>query len=533
MALPKEPRQKMINIMYLVLTAILALNVSSEILNAFKTMDESFNNSNAGLKSRSEKLIADFDKDAKEKFPDKVAIWKPRAEKIRDISNELYSHIEKLKADLKKEAGQKVPNGEFKEDDLEATTRLFLNETKDEKKVKQLTKGEELYNLLSKYKEDLKKIDPSIAQQIKTNFPDYLKIPTLYNKDVEEQFKKMTPSQQWANIYFHMTPSIAALAILSKFQNDIRNNEAFLIEYCYSSVYSVFMPLPSFDVVAGTSSSIVKVNDEVVITAGLGAYNKDSKPVISIDGANVPLGPDGQAVYKLIASSPGEYTKRVTISYVDPATGKTETKSKDVKYSVGTSSGLAVSFDYTRVFYEGIENQLTINSGADAGKIKISFTGGINANKVRDGVFQIVPPTGSAGTTTTMTVTDGKLTTTQNIKIKAVPDPLVQVGGKSYGTISKATLAGFTGAFTKMTDFIYDGPKDYTQSVASFAVVFSGAGYPTPVGIQNNSPYFNEAVLAQFKNCQSGTSILIGNISVSKPGGGTKQIEKSVSFLIK
>ena len=533
MALPKEPRQKMINIMYLVLTAILALNVSSEILNAFKTIDESFVKSNDGLKGRSEKIIADFELDAKTKFPEKVAIWKPRAEKIRDISNDLYSKLERLKSDLKKEAGQKVPNGEFKEDDLEATTRLFLNDNDDGKKEKKLTRGEELYELLSNYKKDLNNIDPTIALQVKSDFPDYLRIPTLYNKDFADQIKNMTPPQQWSNIYFHMTPSIAALAILSKFQNDIRNTEAKLIEYCYSSVYSVFMPLPSFDVVAGTSSSIVKVNDEVVITAGLGAYNKDSKPVITIDGASVPLGPDGQAVYKLVASSPGEYTKRVTISYIDPATGKSETKSKDVKYSVGTSSGLAVSFDYTRVFYEGIDNQLTINSGADASKIKISFTGGTTVNKVRDGVFKVVPPPGSANTTTVMTVTDGKLSTTQTIKIKAVPDPLVQVGGKSYGTISKSTLSGFTGAFTKMTDFIYDGPIDYSQSVTSFAVVFSGAGYPTPVAIQNNSATFNGEVFNQFKNCQTGTSILIGNIYVTKPGGGTKSIDKSVSFLIK
>ena len=71
MALPKEPRQKMINIMYLVLTAILALNVSSEILNAFKTIDDSFSKSNDGLKVRSAKLIADFDAEQNAQFADK------------------------------------------------------------------------------------------------------------------------------------------------------------------------------------------------------------------------------------------------------------------------------------------------------------------------------------------------------------------------------------------------------------------------------------------------------------------------------
>jgi hypothetical protein len=69
MSLPKEPRQKMINIMYLVLTAILALNVSSEILNAFKTFDDSFGKSNIALRARSEKLIGDFDAEQNKSVP--------------------------------------------------------------------------------------------------------------------------------------------------------------------------------------------------------------------------------------------------------------------------------------------------------------------------------------------------------------------------------------------------------------------------------------------------------------------------------
>jgi len=108
MALPKEPRQKMINIMYLVLTAILALNVSSEILNAFKTIDEGFAKSNSGLKERSTNIINGFDApENMEKYPDRIAVWKPKAERVRDLSDSIYDYIEMLKSDLKKESGQK------------------------------------------------------------------------------------------------------------------------------------------------------------------------------------------------------------------------------------------------------------------------------------------------------------------------------------------------------------------------------------------------------------------------------------------
>lgn len=62
MALPKEPRQKMINLMYLVLTALLALNVSSEILNAFKTVDRSLQNANAIVDKKDDDIMKSFQK---------------------------------------------------------------------------------------------------------------------------------------------------------------------------------------------------------------------------------------------------------------------------------------------------------------------------------------------------------------------------------------------------------------------------------------------------------------------------------------
>ena len=261
MALPKEPRQKMINIMYLVLTAILALNVSSEILNAFKTIDDSFLKSNDGLKARSAKLISDFDAEQNAQFADKIVIWKPRAQKVRDLSDSAYEYIEMLKSDLKKESGQKVPNGEFKEDDLEASTRMFLNGKEGQ------TKGEQLYEMLSKYKASLTAIDISLAKQV-SNLPEFTNVPKSYNKDDAKLLANMKPAQKWANTYFHMTPTVASLAILSKFQNDIRNSQTNLIEFCYSQISSVSLPIDQFAVISSPNATVVMSGDEGAITAG-------------------------------------------------------------------------------------------------------------------------------------------------------------------------------------------------------------------------------------------------------------------------
>jgi gliding motility-associated protein GldM len=132
MALPKEPRQKMINIMYLVLTAILALNVSAEILEAFKTVDLSLQGSSTNLSNANNMLYKSFqDKLKDEQYKDQAAIWQPKAEKAKALSANMYQYLEDLKLKLKKEAqltmkevdGKQVED--FKEDNLDASTRLF------------------------------------------------------------------------------------------------------------------------------------------------------------------------------------------------------------------------------------------------------------------------------------------------------------------------------------------------------------------------------------------------------------------------
>ena len=121
MSLPKEPRQKMINIMYLVLTALLALNVSSEILNAFKTIDQSLSNANIIIQKKNDDILKSLQKKlADPKTAEKAAIWAPMADKAHALSDAIYNHIQTLKQDLKVESRLKKVDGKvvFNEDDL-------------------------------------------------------------------------------------------------------------------------------------------------------------------------------------------------------------------------------------------------------------------------------------------------------------------------------------------------------------------------------------------------------------------------------
>ncbi|MEO7532141.1 MAG: gliding motility protein GldM, partial [Sediminibacterium sp.] len=421
MSLPKEPRQKMINIMYLVLTAILALNVSAEILNAFKTVDQSLNTASSIIDKKNGDIFKSFQRKLDDpKTHEKAAIWMPKAEQARKLSEDMYAYIDGLKAELKKESGEKMVEGklEYKEDDLEASTRMFV-----EKPPIGKDKGKELHDRLEKYKQDMMAIDPSIAKEVGPTLPLDL-TPIKSNNELI--------NKEWAAGYFHMTPTVASITILSKFQNDVRNSEAQVVEFCHKEIGEVEVIYDEFQAFAGTSSQYLMPGEELVVTAGVGAFSKAARPSITIDGASIPLKADGSAEYKTTVGNSGAFSKKVRIAFVKPD-GTTSTVEKEIKYTVGVPSGLVVSTDKTRVFYQGLPNPLSVTGGGGDEKVKVSITGaGVSSSKASPGQYIVTCENlGSA----TVEATDGKSTQKITIPIKAVPLPLATVGGKAGGVL--------------------------------------------------------------------------------------------------
>src|SRR5882757_8540814 len=142
MSLPKEPRQKMINMMYLVLTALLALNVSTEVLEAFKTVDKSIQTSNKAIDGKNAVIFAAFkDEASNPQTAAKAAIWSPKADKVHQLALGMSTYVNGLKQTLKNRSGLKVEDGkeDFKEDDLDGPTKLFTEEDEGVKLYDKMT----------------------------------------------------------------------------------------------------------------------------------------------------------------------------------------------------------------------------------------------------------------------------------------------------------------------------------------------------------------------------------------------------------
>ena len=516
MSLPKEPRQKMINMMYLVLTALLALNVSAEILNAFKTVDRSLMIASGVAEQKNQEIFKSFK--AKLEDPtsrEKAAIWEPKAQQAKKISDELYNYIETLKSELKKESGLKTVDGkeEFKEDDLDAGTRLLVQRAPEGK-----GKGKELFEKLKAYKDQLLSIDPEMKKEIEVGLPLDLTIPPTSSE---------AGKSDWSYAYFHMTPTIAAITILSKFQNDVRNSESKAVEFCHKQIGQVEIIYDQFQAFAGTNTQYLMPGEELVITAGIGAFSKAAQPSVSIDGANVSLNAEGTAEYKTRVGGSGAGIKRVRISYAKPD-GTTAVVEKEIKYTVGIPAGLTVSTDKTRVFYKGLENPLSVTGGGGDEKVNVTIEGA-GASLRKAGPGQYIVTCTQLGTVNVV-ANDGKNIQRIAIPVKRVPDPIVVVGGSAGGAMPANVFRVQSGAIAELRDFVFEG---VAYKVMSFMLICTGKGFDEPEFAEVNSASFKDAAAqALIRRCQAGTTVTIGEIKVLEPGGGTRKLDQNITFIL-
>jgi gliding motility-associated protein GldM len=494
MALPKEPRQKMINIMYLVLTAILALNVSAEVIEAFKTVDKSLVNSNTNIEASNNTLFKSLA--AKLSDPTSKANaekWAPKAEQAKKLSAEMMAYIDGLKKELKTASGLTVEEGveKYKEDDLNATSRIFDTDKK----------GKELDDKLKAYRAAMLNIDPEIKAAFQTNLP----VEVVEGKDAT------TPN-------FRMMPTVAAITLLSKWQNNIKNAENQVVTFAHNKIGEVKVIYDKFAAIVGQSSNYVMPGEKVKITAGVGAYSTAAQPVISIGGAGVPVNAEGFAEKEFTAEGGGERSVPVLVNYTKPD-GTKASLPYTIKYTVGTPGGAAVMLDKMNVFYIGVDNPITIGSPTGWDKTNVSMSGGTISGSGSKRTVRV----SSVGTASITVSPDGK-PNTFNFRVKKIPDPVFKVGsGKIRMAAVEFKNQQFCRAELEQFDF------DLKFNVTSATVYFSGANFPNVVtaSISSNSL----AGLQSFmQRCGPGSVISFDNIKVAGPDG-TRSIEgKSIAL---
>ncbi|GAO45121.1 gliding motility protein GldM [Flavihumibacter petaseus] len=504
MALPKEPRQKMINMMYLVLTALLALNVSSEILNAFKTVNNSITTANAVVDKKNASIFEAFKEALSDpKTAENANKWFPKAQEAQKLSDDLSNYINDLKTRLKKEAkGENIgtPEEKFSEDNLDAATRMLV-EGKD---------GVELENRLKAFKTNLLNVIPEDQRAaIEKSLPLDLSIPKSQTGS--------TTSKEWKSAYFHMTPTIAALTILSKFQNDVKNSEAIVVDHFYQQIGKVKFKLDKFEAFASQNSQYLMPGQELVITSGIGAFSTEALPSVTVNGAKVTTNPDGSAIYKTTVNGAGEHTVKVVVAYKDPNTGEDKTTTKDVTYTVGVPSGASVFLEKMNVVYMAVDNPVMVSAGsAGKEKMNVSFTNGTISPAGGD--RYIIKPSKMGPGELKVTV-DGK-TTSFPLRCKNLPDPTATVGNSRGGSMGAAQFKAMGGVLAKLLDSEFEAKYD----VLSYVVGANGGAFQVYRQAPNDGARWTGSAAQIISMATPGSSIFFDQIRVKGPDGKVREL---------
>ena len=499
MALPKEPRQKMINLMYLVLTALLALNVSAEILNAFKTVDNSLNKTNTAINTSTTNVMESFKiKLSDPKTHDKAATWMPKAEAAQKLTTDLYNYIESLRDQIRKEAVINKDGSIQKEDNQDIATRLMIKEGK----------GKELQGKLAKYKADMISLianDASLSAEDKAKHTSEFK--RLLQVDEAAPTGLQGGDKTFENAYFHMVPTVAALTILRKFENDVKTSENRVVNYLHEQVGKVEVIFDSFEAIVGQNSKYLMPGQELEITAGLGAFSKTKVPDIYIGGAKIATNEKGMALHKIPAGAIGAHTIPVKVAFLDQD-GKPQERTFNVEYTVG-SANASIALDKMNVLYIGVNNPVTIAaSGGGDDKTQVSISGG-GGSITRTGTGKYNVRVSSQTDECVITVNvDGKIAGSSRFRVRSIPTPAAFVGGQPSGaTVSAGALASQAGVQAGIKDF----PFDLTYNVVEYTV--SGLDDEgNVVKASGNGAAFTDQARKIIRMAKPGDLLQVGNI---------------------
>ncbi len=514
MALPKEPRQKMINLMYLVLTCLLALNVSSEILNAFKTVNDSLEKTNTTVNASTSTILASLEeKTKKAETAVRANEWYPKAQQASSLSKSVFDYIQGLKTKIITAAGGDPNNPDNPEKKMndgsqEVVTRIMVRDGEAKK----------LFTMLNDYRKNLLAIDPSINEK----FAKTLQI------DVSDIVGKDGKKKDWDIANFNMVPTVAGLTILSKLQNDIKTSENNVVSHIHEQVGKVEVIFDSYAAVIGQSSNYLMPGQELEITAGVGAFSKNAQPKISIGGSSLSIGEDGTAHYKTAATSIGTHTVPVNISFFNQTTNKEESISKTITYTVGQANA-SIALDKMNVLYVGVDNPVSIAaSGGGDDRVQVTITGG-GGSISKVGAGKYVARVGTVTDDCRITVSvDGKVAGASQFRVRTIPKAQAYVGGNESGaSIPANAFKAQTGVGAGIKDF----PFELSYKVVSFTISLdTDDGDIVSAACQGN--LFSATAQNYIRtHAKGGKTVTIDEIRVQGPDGRVTSAPSLVYYL--
>ncbi len=471
-----SPRQKMIGMMYLVLTAMLALNVSKETVKAFMQVDKGLSLTVENYIKKNNIIYNDFEASFAT-YPEKTGPYRTKALEVKQRAEEMYNFIQDLKIMIIKKADG---------DDAEAINGREIDITK----VDRFDDNNVPSEILIGANEDGKAYD--LMAQI-NSYRDFL-ISVLDGKapGIDESLKKTLNTddaknedgniEKWPNLTFQLLPLVGSNALLTKMQVDVRNAETEVLNFLFSQIDKSNYKFNKLDAVVIPRSTVVTLGSSYYAEVFLSATDSTQSPTITVNGNQVlDLDEKGKGIYNVKATSLGSKKWGGVIALTSPDGNIIEYKF-DSEYSVEMPN-VVVSPTAMNVMYAGIPNPIDISiPGYGSDKIRITkVVNGVSAKtKVKNpkgenfpGEWAITPTTANQMIQiyTAAVEPDGSLKNqpAREFRCKPLPQPVAVCGGKSSGKIDRATLLAQKG----VNAILPDADFYIVYNVTGFSVLYT------------------------------------------------------------
>ena len=518
---PETARQKMISMMYLVYTALLALNVSVEILQAFVTVGDSMEITNELFSTKIDNSYYSFEK-AFAANPEKVGPNWEKAQKVRKETNDIMNYIDEMKyelvatvegleggkAEAKKLLASEGYEGIQAKDDYTKPTQYFIGGTENGSAAKAM--------------ELRKKIEEYQAKMLKFAEPDSTFIKRLTKMQINTKANYKNSSGQklnWQLYNFNHTITLADLVLLNKFKSEIQNAEFDMVNHLLASVSADDYKFDNVRAKVVPTATYVMQGTSYEAQVFVAAYDSKTQLTAAVGGKNY-ISDSGVIRLQFPAGAVGLQRYQGTV-FVKGDKGD-EPYPFSGEYFVAAPA-VTISPTNMNVFYIGVDNPVSISApGTSSEQLITSITGGGGATikKVSAGNYIVNVKTQQEVVISVDANINGRNMKQGSMKfrVKQIPKPKAMVGSSDGGRVAKEILVAQGGLKVVMEGF--DFPVRY--DVVEFQMTFNTGGDGQAALVSRGSRFTPE-MISQLQRLRRGNKVYIEGIRAKGPDG-----EKSV-----
>ncbi len=503
----------MINLMYVVLMAMLALNVSTEVLEGFSLVEESLQRTTANSTKENTAIYKDLEGQMKSN-PQKTKAWYDKATEVKQMSDSLYNFVQELKVAIVKEAdGKKGDVLDIKnKEDLEASNQIML--------APGTGKGKDLYNSINSFRNRIlsmlteERQKEIISSNLTTQVP---KTPNAMGKN-------------WQEYMFEDMPVAAAVTLLSKLQSDIRYAEGEVLHTLAANVDLKDIRVNKLSAFVIPNSQTVVRGDKFSAQIVMAAVDTTQTPEIFIGGRQMNL---HNNTYEITPGSTGDFNLTGYITMND-GSGQTIKREFSQKYTVVEPSA-TVSADLMNVLYAGFNNPISVSiPGVPLNKVTATMSGG-SLQPVGMGKYIARPA--NVGSDVTISVASLQSGSPRQMgqftfHVRKLPDPTayIAIGDDRFrgGGLSKSSLMSL-GSLKAAID---DGLLDIQFEVLSFETVFfDNMGNAVPM--VSDGAKFTARQKEAFRGLSRNKRFYITRVTAQGPDGIKRTLPSSMEIIVK